>query len=82
MTETPPPESEPDVATQLRDIGKKYLRVLSLTLDLAVRDLTPRAKGPPRAKPVAKPPTQSKPRTRNLGFLSWVKGPREEEPKG
>lgn len=78
MTENPQPE--PDVATQLKEIGKKYMRFLSLSLDSVIQDLqpTPRAKKLPRArKQVAKP----KPRTQNLGFSRWLKGPTVEERK-
>jgi hypothetical protein len=70
MTETPQPE--PDWGNVLVDIGKKYIRLVSLTLDSATRQIqqTPRAK-----KRVAKPSPQ------NLGILGWLKGPEVEERK-
>lgn len=85
MTETPEPE--PDVPTQLKDLGKKYLRFWSKLLDSAAKsmegypneDIEPtaparRARKPRAKKPVAKP-------IQNVGFLGWLKGPDVEERK-
>ncbi len=81
MTENSEPE--PDVPTQLKNIGKKYLRFIEQQLDSVIEPpRVPRAKRVPQAmKPVAKPPIQNKPRTRNLGIRRWLKGPKEEERK-
>jgi hypothetical protein len=59
-------EPEPDIATQIVDIGKKYVRALSLSLDSVIQQLEGK-------KPVAKPAT--KPSTQNLGISGWLKGP-------
>ena len=53
MTESPEPE--PDVPTQLKVIGKKYLRFISSALDSVIKDIEPtprgqRAKRVPREK--------------------------------
>ncbi len=80
MTETSEPE--PDIPTQLKDIGKKYMRFISLSLDEVIKDLQPRAKRPPRPKKqLAEPKPKPKPKTKNLGFSRWLRGPKEEDPE-
>jgi hypothetical protein len=84
LTETPEPE--PDIPTQLKDIGKKYLKVISKGLDSLLEtedeedDLEIEETPPVRRarKRVAKP--KPKP-TRNLGIRGWLKGPEKEEKK-
>lgn len=71
-------ESEPNWATQLKDVGKKYVRFISLMLDSAIKDLEPRprTRKSPRPKPVAKPAS----RPQKSGVLRWLlKGPEEEQ---
>ena len=70
-------QSEDDWATQLKDIGKKYMRWISLSVDSVIKDLEskPRAKRSTRPKQVAKPA----PRPQKSGVLRWLfKGPEEE----
>lgn len=80
-------EPEPDIPTQLTDLGKKYLHFWSKLLDSATKSMegypnediepTPpirRARKPRAKKPVSKP-------VQNVGFLGWLKGPKEEKRK-
>lgn len=78
-------ESEPDVATQLRDIGKKYMRFISLSLDSVIKDLEPRARAKkfPKAKQIdtSKVEANPKPKPRNLGIARWLRGSEAEDRK-
>ncbi len=80
-------EPEPDIPTQLKDIGKKYLKVISKGLDslleedkdeddLEIEEAPPvKRKRTRRAKkPVSKP-------TKDVGILGWLKGPKAEDRK-
>jgi hypothetical protein len=80
-------EPEPDVPTQLKEIGKKYLKVISKGLDslleeddeeddLEIEKASPvKRKRTRRAKKLVSKPVQ------NVGILGWLKGPKAENEK-
>ena len=80
-------QPEPDIPTQLKEIGKKYLKVISKGLDslleeddeeddLEVEEAPPvkRKRIRRSKKPVSKP-------VQNVGILGWLKGPKAEKRK-